>query len=114
MLIKALNEYYDILARNDKVCKDGFSRQNITHMIMLRKDGTVSDIINVEHGKNLTENSRLLSISRKQIMNWVTWYNKEQAASKRNKGTRRIMDGESAAAGFFCSLQKGGQAGLEV
>lgn len=24
MLIKALNEYYDILARNDKVCKDGF------------------------------------------------------------------------------------------
>ena len=33
MLIKALNEYYDILARNDKVCKDGFSRQNITHMI---------------------------------------------------------------------------------
>ncbi|MCB6898854.1 hypothetical protein LI036_01735 [bacterium 210917-DFI.7.65] len=47
-------------------------------------------------------------------MNWVTWYNKEQAASKRNKGTRRIMDGESAAAGFFCSLQKGGQAGLEV
>lgn len=48
MLIKALNEYYDILARNDKVCKDGFSRQNITHMIMLRKDGTVSDIINVE------------------------------------------------------------------
>ena len=48
MLIKALNEYYDILARNDKVCKDGFSRQNITHIIMLRKDGTVSDIINVE------------------------------------------------------------------
>ena len=48
MLIKALNEYYDILARNDKVCKDGFSRQNITHMIMLRKDGTISDIINVE------------------------------------------------------------------
>ena len=38
MLIKALNEYYDILARNDKVCKDGFSKQNITHMIMLRKD----------------------------------------------------------------------------
>ena len=67
------------------------------------------DCSNTEHGKNLTENSRLLSISRKQIMN-----NKEQAASKRNKGTRRIMDGESAAAGFFCSLQKGGQAGLEV
>ena len=49
MLIKALNEYYDILARNDKVCKDGFSRQNITHMIMLRKDGTVSDIITVSY-----------------------------------------------------------------
>lgn len=48
MLIKALNEYYDILARNDKVCKEGFSRQEITHMIMLRKDGTISDIINVE------------------------------------------------------------------
>lgn len=53
MLIKALNEYYDILARNDKVCKEGFSRQEITHMIMLRKDGTVSDIINVEQESEL-------------------------------------------------------------
>ena len=48
MLIKALNEYYSILAKNDKVCQDGFSRQNITHMIMLRKDGTISDIINIK------------------------------------------------------------------
>ena len=53
MLIKALNEYYDILARNDKVCKDGFSRQDITHMVMLRKDGTISDIINVEQESEL-------------------------------------------------------------
>ena len=58
MLIKALNEYYDILARNDKVCKDGFSRQNITHMIMLRKDGTVSDIINVEQENTETRYRR--------------------------------------------------------
>ena len=37
MLIKALNEYYDILARNDKGLQRRFSRQNITHMIMLKR-----------------------------------------------------------------------------
>ncbi len=47
MLIKALNEYYDILSRNNKVCPSGFSKQKISHMIMLRPDGTVSDIVDI-------------------------------------------------------------------
>ncbi len=47
MLIKALNEYYDILAKNGKVCPNGFSKQKISYMIMLRPDGTISDIIDI-------------------------------------------------------------------
>lgn len=45
MLIKALNDYYDILAKNNKVCQNGFSKQKISHMIMLRPDGTISSIV---------------------------------------------------------------------
>ena len=37
MLIKALNEYYDILARNDKVCKDGFSKQKSRNILKSEK-----------------------------------------------------------------------------
>lgn len=47
MLIKALNEYYDILSEAGKVCPDGFSKQKVHYMIMLRKDGTISGIVDV-------------------------------------------------------------------
>lgn len=47
MLIKALNEYYDILSEAGKVCPDGFSTQKVHYMIMLRKDGTISGIVDV-------------------------------------------------------------------
>ncbi len=45
MLISALNDYYDILAKAGKIAQPGTSSQKITHMIMLRLDGTISDII---------------------------------------------------------------------
>lgn len=47
MLIKALNEYYDILSESGKVCPYGFSKQKVHYMIMLRKDGTISGIVDV-------------------------------------------------------------------
>ena len=47
MLIKALNEYYDILSEAGKVCPYGFSKQKVHYMIMLRKDGTISGIVDV-------------------------------------------------------------------
>ena len=47
MLIKALNEYYDILSEAGKACPDGFSTQKVHYMIMLRKDGTISGIVDV-------------------------------------------------------------------
>lgn len=47
MLINALNDYYEILAAGGKVCPDGLSRQKISHMIMLRTDGTISDIVDI-------------------------------------------------------------------
>ncbi len=52
MLINALNDYYDFLSEAGKVAPRGMSLQKITHMIALKTDGTVSDIIDVrEQGK---------------------------------------------------------------
>lgn len=45
MLISALNEYYDKLASAGRVSPPGMTRQKISHMIMLRPDGGISDII---------------------------------------------------------------------
>ena len=47
MLINALNDYYDFLSEAGKVAKPGTSVQSVTHMVMLRADGTISDIIDV-------------------------------------------------------------------
>ena len=48
MLIKALNEYYDILSEAGKVCPEGFSKQKVHYMIMLREDGTISGILDIQ------------------------------------------------------------------
>ena len=95
MLIKALNEYYDILARNDKVCKDGFSKQNITHMIMLRKDGTVSDIINVEQEPGIDGNiveHRPLYIFGLNYDNKSGTYSTEDSTDKAKKSHKAFVD----------------------
>ena len=47
MLINALNDYYDFLSEAGNVAPQGMSLQKITHMIALRTDGTVSNIIDV-------------------------------------------------------------------
>lgn len=48
MLIKALTDYYDILAQEGKVPYDGFSTQNIHYKVMLTSDGSIDDIINCQ------------------------------------------------------------------
>lgn len=45
MLIKALCEYYDILAKNGKVAQDGYSKQKISYFIELNVDGSIDRII---------------------------------------------------------------------
>jgi CRISPR-associated protein Csd1 len=49
MLISALNDYYEILIDNKKIAEEGYSEQGISYVIVLRKDGTISNIIDVRN-----------------------------------------------------------------
>ncbi len=52
MLINALNDYYDFLSEAGMASPSGTSPQKITHMIALRADGSIGDIMDVrEPGK---------------------------------------------------------------
>ena len=44
MLIKALCEYYDVLAKNGKVAPDGYSKQKISYFVELNIDGSIDRI----------------------------------------------------------------------
>lgn len=46
MLIKALCDYYDALARNGNVLSEGYSNVKIHYLVSLTLDGTIDDIIN--------------------------------------------------------------------
>lgn len=48
MLIKALSDYYDILAADGKILPDGFSRVNIHYLICLTAEGKIAEIINYQ------------------------------------------------------------------
>lgn len=48
MLIKALCDYYDMLAEAGKVLPDGYSRVKVHYLICLTPEGTVEDIINYQ------------------------------------------------------------------
>lgn len=56
MLIKALTDYYDILAKEGKVPYEGFSAQSIHYKVMLNSDGTIDDIINCQ--KEITKEDK--------------------------------------------------------
>ena len=55
MLIQALCDYYDILARQGKVLPDGYSQVGISYLISLTKDGVMDGIIDVRD-KTAVEN----------------------------------------------------------
>ena len=51
MLIRALNDYYDILAREGRVPPEGFSRQRVRYTIMLNPDGRIDQIVDDQEEK---------------------------------------------------------------
>lgn len=48
MLIKALCDYYDVLASEGKVLPDGYSKQNVHYLICLTLDGKIDEIVNFQ------------------------------------------------------------------
>ena len=48
MLIKALSDYYDILAADGKILQDGYSKVNVHYMICLNADGKIEEIIDCQ------------------------------------------------------------------
>lgn len=53
MLIKALSDYYDVLAMEGKILPDGYSRVNIHYLICLTAEGKIAEII---HYQNKVQN----------------------------------------------------------
>ena len=46
MLISALCDYYNDLARDGKVVPEGYSKQAVHYLIALNPDGTIDNLIN--------------------------------------------------------------------
>lgn len=55
MLINALTEYYDILADQGKLPRDGFCKQKIHYKILLNSDGGIDDIVNCQNEKKIKD-----------------------------------------------------------
>lgn len=61
MLIRALCDYYDILAKAGKVVPQGYSKQDISYLVALNVDGTLEEIVDyriselVQKGKGKTK-----------------------------------------------------------
>ena len=45
MLIKALSDYYDILASKGEITPEGFSKVKIHYKVALTEDGKIDEII---------------------------------------------------------------------
>lgn len=60
MLISALNDYYDILSADGKVAENGFCFFDVTHMIMLKPDGRLADIIDVRRTVKISKDKERL------------------------------------------------------
>lgn len=48
MLIKALSDYYDVLATEGKILPDGYSNVNVHYLICLNEEGRIEEIINYQ------------------------------------------------------------------
>ena len=51
MLIKALSDYYDLLAAEGKIIPDGYSNVNIHYLVVLNEEGKIEKIINWQINK---------------------------------------------------------------
>ena len=56
MLIHALCDYYDILAKTGQVLPDGYSLVKIHYLISLTEDGEIDDIISQKENEEISEN----------------------------------------------------------
>ena len=60
MLIKALSDYYDILAEKGKILPDGYSKVNIHYMICLNAEGKIEEILNCQEKiQNKTDKGKI-------------------------------------------------------
>lgn len=60
MLIKALSDYYDILAEDGKVLPDGYSKVNVHYLICLTEEGKIEEIIDCqEKVQNKTDKGKV-------------------------------------------------------
>lgn len=57
MLIKALCDYYDILEKNGKVLKNGYSTVQIKYKIALTEDGEIDEIIDCRRTEMISQKS---------------------------------------------------------
>lgn len=67
MLIKALSDYYDVLAAKGKILPDGYSKVNVHYLICLTPEGEIKEIIPYQKKiQNKTEKGKIKE-------RWVPW-----------------------------------------
>lgn len=59
MLIKALCDYYDILAEKGSVLPEGYSKVNVHYLISLNKDGQVDEIIDCQETERVQSGTKI-------------------------------------------------------
>lgn len=55
MLIKALNDYYDLLATEGKILPEGYSKVNIHYLICLTAEGKIDGLINYQEKQEIKD-----------------------------------------------------------
>ena len=53
MLIKALCDYYDVLAKNEKVLQEGYSNVKVHYLVSLTLEGDIDEIINWQESEQV-------------------------------------------------------------
>ena len=70
MLISALCDYYDELAKDGKLVPEGYSKQSVDYLIALSPDGKIDDIIDWRITEQTTaKNGKIKEIKR--ILNLI-------------------------------------------
>lgn len=64
MLIKGLCDLYDVLEKDGKIVKDGFSEVMIKYLICLSEDGTIKDIISCQKSETIIKGNKEKTIQK--------------------------------------------------
>ncbi len=68
MLIKALCDYYDVLAAKGKVVPDGYTSVDVSYLVSLTPEGKVDGIIDCRRKEQIEQKNRKI----KEVLNPVT------------------------------------------